>query len=191
MCIDRRCQYIEDLKFPKCYMGCSGNGVCNTRGNCHCDAGWAYPLCDRAGSGGSIDSGPAGDYGEYMKDLGIIQLLTLSLPSEILSMNNFEKNLKLSPNPATLVFIWKLSLCTFKWIPMWQGSNHYLAFYNYFLWAKSARAVRGLRTKVCFGHTIIKTKEFMHILDLIECCSLIWKIQSLVNLNDMKLTNTN
>ncbi|XP_064630043.1 disintegrin and metalloproteinase domain-containing protein 9-like isoform X2 [Lineus longissimus] len=67
MCLNHQCQWITDLKFPKCYMGCSDNGVCNSKGNCHCDAGWASPLCDRAGSGGSIDSGPAGDYDEPQK----------------------------------------------------------------------------------------------------------------------------
>ncbi|KAM8837490.1 disintegrin and metalloproteinase domain-containing protein 9 isoform 2-T2 [Spinachia spinachia] len=38
---------------------CNGKGVCNDRGNCHCDNSWAPPSCDRAGRGGSTDSGPA------------------------------------------------------------------------------------------------------------------------------------
>ncbi|XP_028822985.1 disintegrin and metalloproteinase domain-containing protein 9 isoform X2 [Denticeps clupeoides] len=40
-------------------INCSSNGVCNNMGHCHCNDGWAPLNCDRAGRGGSIDSGPA------------------------------------------------------------------------------------------------------------------------------------
>ncbi|XP_061089009.1 disintegrin and metalloproteinase domain-containing protein 9 [Conger conger] len=38
---------------------CNGHGVCNDQGHCHCDDGWGPPSCNKAGRGGSIDSGPA------------------------------------------------------------------------------------------------------------------------------------
>uniref|UniRef100_A0A3Q3ETK4 ADAM metallopeptidase domain 9b n=1 Tax=Labrus bergylta TaxID=56723 RepID=A0A3Q3ETK4_9LABR len=43
---------------------CSNKGVCNDRGNCHCNDGWAPPRCNKFGRGGSLDSGPA-QIGEF------------------------------------------------------------------------------------------------------------------------------
>ena len=32
--------------------------MCNNKGNCHCDVGYAPPHCSEPGHGGSVDSGP-------------------------------------------------------------------------------------------------------------------------------------
>ncbi|XP_037382352.1 disintegrin and metalloproteinase domain-containing protein 25-like [Talpa occidentalis] len=37
---------------------CNMSGVCNNRHNCHCDPEWEPPSCQKAGYGGSVDSGP-------------------------------------------------------------------------------------------------------------------------------------
>uniref|UniRef100_A0A336MLR0 CSON003023 protein n=1 Tax=Culicoides sonorensis TaxID=179676 RepID=A0A336MLR0_CULSO len=63
MCFNQSCVSVEHLKksFVTCKDDCNGNGICNSLGNCHCDLGFAPPFCDKPGTGGSIDSGPASD----------------------------------------------------------------------------------------------------------------------------------
>ncbi|XP_043237153.1 platelet binding protein GspB-like [Amphibalanus amphitrite] len=58
MCVDQRCVSVSTVTEGMCPDGCSGRGVCNSRGNCHCQPGWAPPNCTQPGSGGSVDSGP-------------------------------------------------------------------------------------------------------------------------------------
>uniref|UniRef100_A0A8B9CGH3 ADAM metallopeptidase domain 33 n=1 Tax=Anser brachyrhynchus TaxID=132585 RepID=A0A8B9CGH3_9AVES len=58
VCKDRRCQNASLFELEKCVSQCNGHGVCNSNKNCHCNAGWAPPYCEKPGLGGSVDSGP-------------------------------------------------------------------------------------------------------------------------------------
>uniref|UniRef100_A0A8B9G746 Disintegrin and metalloproteinase domain-containing protein 12 n=1 Tax=Amazona collaria TaxID=241587 RepID=A0A8B9G746_9PSIT len=58
ICLNRRCQNTSVFGVHKCATKCHGRGVCNNKKNCHCEADWAPPLCDKPGFGGSLDSGP-------------------------------------------------------------------------------------------------------------------------------------
>ncbi|XP_059144939.1 disintegrin and metalloproteinase domain-containing protein 9-like isoform X2 [Physella acuta] len=77
ICINQQCLPVAKLKVRQCPDNCHGHGRCNSNGNCHCNAGYAPPLCDRPGYGGSIDSGPASD--EYAKKDILIALLVVFL----------------------------------------------------------------------------------------------------------------
>ncbi|XP_075063566.1 disintegrin and metalloproteinase domain-containing protein 9-like isoform X2 [Mixophyes fleayi] len=59
ICLHRKCVDFSMLGFDcDAKTKCSGNGVCNSRKNCHCDMGLAPPHCNTTGYGGSVDSGP-------------------------------------------------------------------------------------------------------------------------------------
>ncbi|XP_030842035.1 disintegrin and metalloproteinase domain-containing protein 9 isoform X1 [Strongylocentrotus purpuratus] len=59
ICLNFQCQNISGVGIRPCPYNCNGNGVCNSKSHCHCNQGWAPPLCNTVGYGGSIDSGPA------------------------------------------------------------------------------------------------------------------------------------
>ena len=52
---------MSTLPHKVCPNNCSGNGVCNSKGHCHCTRGYQPPDCTDPGVGGSEDSGPAAD----------------------------------------------------------------------------------------------------------------------------------
>ncbi|XP_045883657.1 disintegrin and metalloproteinase domain-containing protein 12 [Meles meles] len=58
ICLNRRCQNTSVFGVQECVKQCHRRGVCNNRKNCHCEAHWAPPFCDKFGFGGSTDSGP-------------------------------------------------------------------------------------------------------------------------------------
>ncbi|XP_060807057.1 zinc metalloproteinase/disintegrin isoform X2 [Amyelois transitella] len=57
--VDYQRQTIIRQHSNGCLTNCSGHGVCNSKGHCHCDDGFAPPMCNLPGGGGSEDSGPA------------------------------------------------------------------------------------------------------------------------------------
>uniref|UniRef100_A0A8C5I099 ADAM metallopeptidase domain 19b n=1 Tax=Gouania willdenowi TaxID=441366 RepID=A0A8C5I099_GOUWI len=58
ICFNGECRNASFLRAHECNSKCHKHGLCNNNHNCHCDPGWAPPLCEQRGSGGSVDSGP-------------------------------------------------------------------------------------------------------------------------------------
>uniref|UniRef100_A0A8D9AAR5 Disintegrin and metalloproteinase domain-containing protein 12 n=1 Tax=Cacopsylla melanoneura TaxID=428564 RepID=A0A8D9AAR5_9HEMI len=68
MCVNRKCTSVtvlrEAMPVHDCPNNCHDQGVCNSRGHCHCYPGWAPPYCNSPGVGGSVDSGPVSNPNE-------------------------------------------------------------------------------------------------------------------------------
>jgi Reprolysin (M12B) family zinc metalloprotease/ADAM cysteine-rich/Disintegrin len=60
ICMGQKCVSVARLKKQGKILecpDCHGNGVCNSKGHCHCDEGWAPPFCNepKTEDSGSID----------------------------------------------------------------------------------------------------------------------------------------
>ncbi|XP_010155887.1 PREDICTED: disintegrin and metalloproteinase domain-containing protein 12-like, partial [Eurypyga helias] len=78
ICLNRRCQNTSVFGVDKCATKCHGRGVCNNKKNCHCEADWAPPYCDKPGFGGSVDSGPIRQADNKSLTIGVL-ITTLCL----------------------------------------------------------------------------------------------------------------
>ncbi|XP_070612937.1 LOW QUALITY PROTEIN: disintegrin and metalloproteinase domain-containing protein 33 [Erythrolamprus reginae] len=86
VCKDQRCQNASFFELDKCISKCHGHGVCNSNQNCHCDAGWAPPFCEKPGLGGSVDSGPVQQDHYEAITIALLVIFLLVIPLLLLGL---------------------------------------------------------------------------------------------------------
>ncbi|MEQ2211500.1 hypothetical protein XENOCAPTIV_004183, partial [Xenoophorus captivus] len=84
VCRERKCQNASFTELESCLANCHSNGVCNSNGNCHCNRGWAPPFCEKAGLGGSVDSGPVQNDNQVGLVVGLLFAFLVVLPAVLL-----------------------------------------------------------------------------------------------------------
>ncbi|KAK7075776.1 hypothetical protein SK128_011450 [Halocaridina rubra] len=80
MCLNQKCVQVPGTDDGlNCPRKCSGRGICNSQGNCHCNPGYAPPDCANPGHGGSYNSGQAPSRRGGVLALWIILILIIVL----------------------------------------------------------------------------------------------------------------
>ncbi|CAK1540985.1 unnamed protein product [Leptosia nina] len=141
MCLSSKCVSVEDViaevsrkETSDCPSNCSGHGVCNSEGHCHCEPGFAPPLCALPGPGGSYDSGPATDssiqrnfmVAMYVIFLGILPSILLVLFLMYYTRHNvllwWKKPRKTIPSPKKSSLQRRLSRSASKFASNFQNN---------------------------------------------------------------------
>ncbi|XP_065225207.1 disintegrin and metalloproteinase domain-containing protein 9 [Planococcus citri] len=106
MCLNQKCMEIGSLRAMStpgaCPHNCYGNGVCNSKGHCHCKDGFDPPYCEYPGVGGSLDSGPASNPNVPTRITAIFWVLMLLLAPLLLILILYSYYVRKSPS-----YFWK------------------------------------------------------------------------------------